>query len=189
MRVVSGSAKGKILKSVSGKSTRPTSDKVKEALFSMIGPYFNGGTVLDLYAGTGALGIEALSRGMEKGIFVDREKRSVDVIAENLLNTRLSEQAEVYRNDAERALKALVKREIAFDLVLLDPPYKLRHMDKLLHAMLADGMIAEDGIAVVEHDAAHRYGDQIGSLRLSKFSVYGDTAVAVYINERNETLP
>src|SRR4051812_46718382 len=78
MRVISGSAKGRPLKAVPGKGTRPTTDKVKEAVFSMIGPYFDGGHLLDLFAGTGGLGIEALSRGMERAVFIDRDKKSVD---------------------------------------------------------------------------------------------------------------
>ncbi len=121
MRVVSGSAKGRPLKAVPGTGTRPTTDKVKEALFSMIGPYFEGGTALDLFAGSGGLGIEALSRGMDKAVFVDLEPKSIEVIRMNLTATKLENQAAIYRNDAGRALKALAKRSTTFDLVFLDP--------------------------------------------------------------------
>src|SRR5699024_1644200 len=127
MRVISGSKKGRPLQAIPGKGTRPTVDKVKEALFSMIGPYFDGGVALDLYAGTAGLGIEALSRGMEKAIFVDIDKYAIEIIKKNLAKTELLDQAEVYKNEATRALKALKKREIAFDLVFLDPPYT--HME------------------------------------------------------------
>jgi len=85
--------------------TRPTTDKVKEAIFSMIGPYFDGGAVLDLFAGTGGLGIEALSRGMDKAVSVDLDYKSVEVVRANLKTAGLAERAEVYKNDAERALK------------------------------------------------------------------------------------
>lgn len=122
MRVVSGSAKGRPLKAVPGTGTRPTTDKVKEALFSMIGPYFDGGVALDLFAGSGGLGIEALSRGMDKAVFIDMESKSIDVIKENLRKTGLEGQAEVFRNDAGRALKALAKRGALFDAVFLDRP-------------------------------------------------------------------
>lgn len=117
MRVVSGSAKGRPLKAVPGTGTRPTTDKVKEALFSMIGPYFDGGVALDLFAGSGGLGIEALSRGMDKAVFIDMESKSIDVIKENLRKTGLEGQAEVFRNDAGRALKVLAKRGALFDAV------------------------------------------------------------------------
>lgn len=110
MRVISGTAKGRPLKSVPGNGTRPTTDKVKEALFSMIGPYFEGGTALDLYAGTGGLGIEALSRGMEAAVFVDMEQKALDTVRANLKAAKVESQAEVYRNDAGRALAALEKR-------------------------------------------------------------------------------
>lgn len=92
VRVVSGSAKGRPLKSVPGSGTRPTTDKVKEAVFSMIGPYFEGGAVLDLFAGTGGLGIEALSRGMESAVFVDMEPKSIDTIRANLKATNLEQE-------------------------------------------------------------------------------------------------
>ena len=108
VRVVSGSAKGRPLKAVPGMGTRPTTDKVKEAIFSMIGPYFDGGTVLDLFAGTGGLAIEALSRGMERAVLVDMDPKSIETIRANLKATKMEGQAEVYRNDAVRALKAAV---------------------------------------------------------------------------------
>ena len=187
MRVVSGTAKGRGLKAVPGRSTRPTSDKVKEAIFSRIGPYFDGGKALDLYAGTGGLGIEALSRGMEGAIFVDIEKKAVDVIRENLQHARLLDRAEVYRNDAEKALKHLAKRGVSFDLVLLDPPYRLKNMDELLGQMQTLGLLNPLADVVIEHDAAHVYTEQIGELIEVKRMNYGDTAVTVYRYEpRND---
>ena len=123
MRVVSGKCKGHPLKAVPGNTTRPTTDKVKESIFNMIG-YFDGGIALDLFGGSGGLGIEALSRGIDKAIFVDRDSKAIKVIHQNLESCRVQEQAEVYRNDAERAVKALIKREMSFDLILIDPPYK-----------------------------------------------------------------
>lgn len=180
MRVVSGTARGHGLKSVPGRSTRPTSDKVKEAIFSRIGPYFDGGTALDLYAGTGGLGIEALSRGMEKAVFIDIEKKAIDVIRENLKRTGLSDQAEVYRNDAERALKHLIKREVSFDLILLDPPYRIKNMDELLELMQSGNLLNPFADIVVEHDAAHVYAEQIGAVKQVKRMDYGEIAVTVY---------
>lgn len=168
------------MKAVTGFGTRPTTDKVKEAIFSIIGPYFAGGSALDLYAGTGALGIEALSRGMDRAIFVDADKKCVEVIRANLRATGLSEQAEVYRNDAERALNALAKRRMAFELVFLDPPYKNRQMDKVLQILQEEHLIKDGAIAVVEHDAAHAYPERIGRFSAVRLSEYGDTAVTVY---------
>jgi 16S rRNA (guanine(966)-N(2))-methyltransferase RsmD len=181
MRVISGSARGRTLKSVPGKGTRPTSDRVKEAIFSMIGPYFAGGEALDLFAGTGGLGIEALSRGMDRAVFVDLEQASVDVVRGNLRSTGLEDRAEVYRNDAVRALKLLARRGRAFDLVFLDPPYKMRHMDELARQMQELNMLKRGSRVVIEHAAEHHYPEDIGQLVRKKRAEYGDTAVSIYV--------
>ncbi|MBD0380402.1 16S rRNA (guanine(966)-N(2))-methyltransferase RsmD [Paenibacillus sedimenti] len=180
MRVISGSAKGRSLKAVPGMSTRPTTDKVKEAIFSMIGPYFDGGQVLDLFAGTGGLGIEALSRGMKKAVFIDIEKKSIDTIQHNLRAAGLVEQAEIYRNDAARALKALAKRGEKFELVFLDPPYKMKVTAELITAMEEQGLLDEQVVIVVEHDAQDVLIEAIGGLEQQRRAEYGDTAVTIY---------
>ncbi|ANE47500.1 DNA methyltransferase [Paenibacillus swuensis] len=185
MRVISGTAKGRSLKAVPGQGTRPTTDKVKEAIFSMIGPYFDGGMVLDLFAGTGGLGIEALSRGMDQGIFIDIEKKSLDVIQDNLKSTRLDAKAETYRNDATRALKALAKRGLTFDLVFLDPPYRMKHVEELVSYMEENALLAEAAVIVVEHDAKHHYPEQMGGAQQHRRVEYGEIAVTVYRFTRN----
>lgn len=180
MRVIAGTAKGRLLKAVPGIGTRPTTDKVKEAIFSMIGPYFDGGLGLDLFAGTGGLGIEALSRGIDRVIFVDMEKTSIQVIEDNLTALRFKEQAEVYRNDAQRALQALSKRGLKFDLIFLDPPYKMKQADELLLQMEQLGMIQDQATVLVEHEAGHAYADEIGRFKVRKRTTYGETAIAIY---------
>jgi 16S rRNA (guanine(966)-N(2))-methyltransferase RsmD len=180
VRVISGVAKGRPLKAVPGNGTRPTTDKVKEAIFSMIGPYFDGGTALDLFAGTGGLGIEAWSRGVERVIFVDREKISIDVIRHNLAAAGAEQASEIYRNDAERALKALAKRGIKFELVFLDPPYKMATMDAVMEELAAKEMLAPDATIVVEHDAEVVYPEELASFRQIRQAKYGDIAVSIY---------
>lgn len=180
MRVVSGSRKGKSLKAVPGNSTRPTTDKVKEAIFNMIGPYFDGGTGLDLFAGSGGLGIEALSRGLEKVIFVDRDRMAIQTIYDNIDACDLREQAEVYRNDAERAIKAVLKREIVFDLVFLDPPYKKQQIVKLIEMLDAAGLLENSGKIVCEHGSDVSLPDEAGSLVRTKKESYGIIAVSIY---------
>ncbi len=180
MRVISGTARGIALKAVPGSGTRPTTDKVKEAIFSMIGPYFSGGTVLDLYAGTGGLGIEALSRGMSQAIFVDMERKSIEVIRHNLEVTRLKDKAEVYKNEASRAVKALAKRGMPLDLVFLDPPYKLKHMHETMEQLKEAQLLHPQATIVIEHDIAHTYSSEIPGFTQERRAEYGDIAVTIY---------
>ncbi|WP_419873064.1 16S rRNA (guanine(966)-N(2))-methyltransferase RsmD [Candidatus Pristimantibacillus sp. PTI5] len=180
MRVIAGEAKGRTLKAVPGMNTRPTTDKVKEAIFSMIGPYFDGGMALDLFAGTGGLGIEAWSRGVERTVFIDREKISIDIIRHNVQTANMGSAAEIYRNDAERALKALAKRGQKFRLVFLDPPYKMITMDSLMTQLVENELLEQDAVIVVEHDASHRYPEQLEHFEQLKHAKYGDTAVTIY---------
>ncbi|WP_336779602.1 16S rRNA (guanine(966)-N(2))-methyltransferase RsmD [Paenibacillus illinoisensis] len=180
MRVVSGSAKGRPLKAVPGNGTRPTTDKVKEALFSMIGPYFEGGTALDLFAGSGGLGIEALSRGMDKAVFVDLESKSIEVIRANLKATKLEDQAAIYRNDAGRALKALAKRTTKFDLVFLDPPYRMKNGDELMLTMHELELLKPEATIVLEYESKYSYPEQFGPFEQTRKAVYGETAVSIF---------
>jgi 16S rRNA (guanine(966)-N(2))-methyltransferase RsmD len=180
MRVVSGNCKGRPLKAVPGNTTRPTTDKVKEALFNMIGPYFNGGMGLDLFAGSGGLGIEGLSRGLEKVIFVDREAKAIQVIHENIKACHFADKAEVYRNDADRALKALHKREIRFDYIFLDPPYKKQQLVNLIEKMEEKQLVNTSGIIVCEHSFDVELPQTIGVFSQLKHETYGIIAITIY---------
>jgi len=180
VRVVAGEAKGRPLKAVPGKGTRPTTDKVKEAIFSMIGPFFDGGVALDLFAGTGGLAIESLSRGAERAIFVDADAKSIEVVRANLKATGFEKKSEVYRNDAERALKVLAKRDTAFDLVFLDPPYRMKNGDELLLRMEESGLLQPGAVIVLEYESSYEYPEAFGSFSLRRKAVYGDTAVSIY---------
>lgn len=186
MRIVSGKCKGRPLKAVPGNTTRPTTDKVKEALFNMIGPYFDGGIGLDLFAGSGGLGLEALSRGLEKVIFIDREPKAIQVINENIKACKFEDQTEIYRNDAERALKALIKREITFDYIFLDPPYKKQQLVSLMEKMDQQDLIKKNGIIVCEHSFDVELPHSIGRLTQMKHEKYGMIAVTIYSRNSEE---
>ena len=193
MRVIAGEAKGRPLKAVPGMNTRPTTDKVKEAIFSMIGPYFDGGTALDLFAGTGGLGIEALSRGMDKAVFIDSERQSILTVRRNVEAARVSDKAEIYCNTAERALKLLEKRQAAFRLAFLDPPYRLKHADLLMKEMHDRRLLERGARIVVEHEAGHLYPEQVPGFRQLRHALYGETAVTIYeyegLSEAKEEFP
>jgi 16S rRNA (guanine966-N2)-methyltransferase len=165
---------------VPGNETRPTSDKVKEALFSMIGPYFAGGEALDLFAGTGALGIEAISRGIERVVFVDVNKRSVETIRHNLQMCGIEDVAEIYRCDASQGLRALAKRGRKFDLIFLDPPYRMKEMSDILEFMELKAIVKHLATVVIEHEATYHYPETIGKFSLRRRSNYGLTALSVY---------
>jgi 16S rRNA (guanine966-N2)-methyltransferase len=180
MRVVSGKCKGHPLKAVPGQSTRPTTDKVKESIFNIIGPYFNGGIGLDLFGGSGGLGIEALSRGLEKVIFVDIDQKAVQTIKQNVEACRLKEQVEVYRNEAEKALKALIKRQQSFELIFLDPPYHQQKLQALISIIESNLLLNKDGKIVVEHSTDVEMPESIGKLMLVRSEKYGITAISIY---------
>jgi 16S rRNA (guanine(966)-N(2))-methyltransferase RsmD len=184
--VVSGICKGRPLKAVPGNTTRPTTDKVKEALFNMIGPYFNGGIGLDLFAGSGGLGIEALSRGLDKTIFIDREKVAIQTIHDNLKACKFEDKAEVYRNDAERALKALIKREISFDYIFLDPPYKKQQLISLMEQMDEQKLIKNGGHIICEHSHDVVLPQSVGKCIQIKHEKYGIIAITIYSKNSDE---
>ncbi|MDM5198752.1 16S rRNA (guanine(966)-N(2))-methyltransferase RsmD [Fictibacillus enclensis] len=180
MRVISGECKGRPLKAVPGQGTRPTTDKIKESLFNIIGPYFKGGLGLDLYGGSGGLGIEALSRGMDKIIFVDRDAKATEVMKSNLKACGYEEQSEVYKIESHRALKALKKREFAFDLVLLDPPYARQRIADDIKKLDEYGLLNRDVQVVAEHDPSVRLPQAIGNLKKVREENYGSTTISLY---------
>ncbi|CAN5896959.1 hypothetical protein BH23ACT11_BH23ACT11_02040 [soil metagenome] len=151
MRVIAGSARGRKLGGVPS-GIRPTSDRVRESLFNSLGQFFDGGSVLDLYAGTGSLGIEALSRGFSQAVFVDKDRRAEAAVRDNLRRTGLEERAEIVRADAARAVESLIARHRLFRLILVDPPYKIAATEvggvfSRLPALLATGgrVVVESG--------------------------------------------
>lgn len=171
MRVISGIHKSKPLESMEGRNTRPTMDKVKEGIFNSL--HEVSGIGLDLFAGSGALGIEALSRGMEKVIFVDQNFKAIKIIKANLQHLNISDQAEVYKNNADRALKALSKRAMQFDVIFLDPPYDKGLIDGALDGIIKFNLLKENGIIVCEFN--HKEEIDTRSFHVIKRYHYGLT--------------
>ncbi|PWA13389.1 16S rRNA (guanine(966)-N(2))-methyltransferase RsmD [Pueribacillus theae] len=184
MRIIAGKMKGLSIKAVPGHSTRPTTDKVRESIFNMIGPYFQNEVGLDLYAGSGALGIEALSRGFSKVIFVDRDYKAVQTINENLKRSHFKENAEVYRNDAKIALKALKKRNIFFSYIFLDPPYNKTTVSDI-ETIQSFGLLSHSGRIIVEHAKEFELHNQIGEIVRTKYETYGSTSISIFSYKMN----
>ena len=152
MRVISGTARGKKLSSLEGLTTRPTLDRVKEALFNILQFDLKGAKILDLFSGSGALGIEALSRGAKEAVLCDNSHKAIQIINKNLEETRLIDKAKVVNRDYIDAIKQLHKQSQKFDIIFLDPPYKTDYVIKSINYILEYKLIAEDGIIVVETD-------------------------------------
>ena len=186
MRVVAGTLKGRSIKAVKGTNTRPTTAKVKESIFNIIGPYFDGGVALDLFGGSGNLGIESLSRGIDRVIFVDRETIAINTIKQNVKDLKIEDQVEIYRNDALKALKAIVKRGLQFDLILLDPPYKGQRINEIIEFIHENELLAIDGIIMAECLKEDELHESIGDIHQVKREIYGITAITIY-NRVDET--
>ncbi len=175
MRVVAGSAKGRQLRGPRSTTTRPTSDRVREALFDILAPYVEGARVLDLYAGTGALAIEALSRGAEAADLVEADRAAQAVIQANLALTGLEDRARLWRMRVDKALTQLASQ---YDLILADPPYADAHVDDLLSQL--GSLLAHEGLVAIEHASRISLPDEAPALRLWKRRRHGDTSLSIY---------
>lgn len=186
MRVITGSARGRRLGELEGMETRPTTDRVKEGMFNILQFDIEGRRVLDLFAGTGQLGIECLSRGAASAVFVDRRADAVKLIRENLKVTDLQDRARVVAGDSMEYLKSL--RE-TFDLVLLDPPYAAGLLEPAIAHIVRFDILAPHGIIVAEHPAERTLPAAQPPYRLHRTYRYGKIGLTVYRrggNEENE---
>lgn len=175
MRVITGKARGAKLLSPEGRDTRPTTDRVKEAMFSIIQFELEGARVLDLFSGSGQLGIEALSRGAASCVFIDQSRTSVELIKTNLAKTGLAQQARVAAMDASAFLKST---QDVFDIILLDPPYAMEGLEEIL--ALCAKRISPVGVLICESAKNTRLPDAVGELTAKREYRYGTTSLNVY---------
>ena len=186
MRVITGFARGRRLKELEGMETRPTTDRVKEGMFSALQFEIEGRKVLDLFAGTGQLGIECLSRGAASAVFVDRRADAVKLIRENLRLTELEDRARVVAGDSMEYLKSI--RE-PFDIIFLDPPYAAGLLEPAIAHIAKFDILAPHGIIAAEHPAARVLPALAPPYRLHRTYRYGKIALTLYRrggNEQNE---
>lgn len=181
VRIAGGTARGMPLAEPRGVRLRPTSGLVREAIFNILGPRVEDASVLDLYAGTGALGIEALSRGAARATFIEAEAACVAAISQSLSRAEMSESGTVLRGRVPAALKAV---EGPFDLIFLDPPYNEPDVETVL--MRLSVLLADDGVVVYEHGSRYNPPERPAGLRLSERRVYGDSAVAFFVAQEGE---
>ena len=177
MRVITGSARGITLKTPEGMVTRPTTDRVKEAMFSIIHFEIPGADVLDLFGGTGQLGIEALSRGAKSAVFVDAGEPACRLIRENLKRTRLEAQARVVRSDY---LAYLERTKDQFDIILLDPPYAEVFLESAIKKITEIDILRQGGIIVAERPLGKELPWEFPGYDRSKDYKYGNTLLTIY---------
>ncbi|WP_220740243.1 16S rRNA (guanine(966)-N(2))-methyltransferase RsmD [Leuconostoc miyukkimchii] len=180
MRVVSGRFRGTKLDAVSGDRTRPTTDKVKEAMFSMLRPYLSGGSVLDLYAGTGGLAIEAVSQGMTHATLVDRQFQAIKVIENNIKKTHDLNSFTVVKAQSQQALQKFVTEQKTFDLVFLDPPYAKETITADMHYMSDNNLLTSGAIILAESDNTANLPDADQTFEIIQQKTYGITVVSIY---------
>lgn len=178
MRVITGTAKGRKIESLEGESTRPTLERVKEALFSSIQFEVQSSVVLDLFAGTGQLGIEALSRGASFCVFIDSDRRCQDLVIQNLKSVNLYKHSKVVSMDS---IQFLMHTKDKFDIVFLDPPYESNLYEKSLE-LLSD-KLNPDGCIICECDISNNLPENISNLYLEKKNKYGKTNILIYRNK------
>lgn len=180
MRIISGKYGGRPLESLPGDFTRPTGDKLKETLFNLIGPYFSGGKVLDLYAGSGALGIEAVSRGMDEAVLVDKSRTAVDIIIENIDMTKEAAKFESLHTSSDAALSQLANRHEQFTLVFLDPPYKEQTIEQDIQKMIQQELLNDIALIVCETASDVTLPKEIGDVRIWQERAFKNTKLTIF---------
>lgn len=189
-RVISGRAGGRLLKAPAGRDTRPTADRTKEAVFSMLGSRlsFDGIRVLDLFAGSGQLGIEALSRGARFAQFVEQDRRAAAVIRANLAACGFEADAAVLQVPARQAIRHLAAEAAApFDLVLMDPPYAAAAAawQQTVPALIAYGLLSDGAAVLMEHGGPPDHAEPVTNLKLVKHCQYGAAMVSFFLYYRS----
>lgn len=185
MRVISGDKKGHRLKAPKGLDVRPTEDKIKESIFNILSPLKDGSIVLDLFAGSGSVGIEFLSRGVKKVYFVDVKQNSIDIIRENLRHTNLENESIVLKMEAGSALKKFSKDNLKFDYIYLDPPFKNHELlYKVINFISKYDLIEYNGLLLIEHEKELDLELNISSFYRYDCRHYGNKSISLYKNKR-----
>ena len=187
MRISGGTAKGRrtatkrlLTENSEGERLRPTSSKVREALFDILRNKIEGASFVDLYAGTGTVGLEALSRGAERSFFVEPDDLRIRTIKNNVLGLGFLEQAAVEKGRAYEFLQKATAENESFDIFFIDPPYDSEEIEKILPLLGEEGLVNEDGIVIVEHFFKRHVPEKAGRLKMKRNYRYGDTMLTLY---------
>lgn len=179
MRVIAGEFKGRRLQAPGGRTTRPTADQVRVALLDALTPWLPDARVLDLYAGAGGVGLEALSRGAAHATFVERDARAVHALEVNVRVLGVGRRARILRRDAGRAIEALARTGERFTVVFLDPPYEVA-ADEALDRLAGGGLVEPGGVAVAQHLTKRPPRDRFGPLAVTRTRRFGETTLTFF---------
>ena len=183
MKVISGDLKGRKLTVPRGHKVRPTGARVKEALFSILGDLVTCADVLDLFSGTGNIGIEALSRGASSCLFIENDPKTLLILEKNIKELSLSDRSKVLKLDVPRGLKLLHRRGVKFDIIFIDPPYIYPKIWDIFTAVSKYDILKEGGTVVWEHDSKKPQKPQYGALKMIETKKYGDTGITFFTKE------
>lgn len=183
MKVISGKLKGRNILGYNIEGTRPTMDRVKESLFGMIQEYVHNSVVLDLFAGSGSLGIEAISNGAKISYFIDNNQEVIKILKKNIINLGIQESARVILSDWKRALNDFANKGIKFNLIFVDPPYDYDVYEKILNKVIELNLLMEDGLIILEHHNLV-FKDNYHNLVRYKERNYGNKTISIYRNVR-----
>jgi 16S rRNA (guanine966-N2)-methyltransferase len=185
MRIIGGQARGRRIATLKGMRLRPTADRVKEALFSILTPDLEGARVLDLFAGSGNLSLEALSRGAASALLVDSSREAGQLIERNLADLGFLDRSTVWVKPVSSALRQLGGRRVKYDMVFVDPPYDEGWLKKVLLSIDERRVLEERGIVVAEHSRREEVADRYGSLAIKHQRAYGDTRLSFFEVKRH----
>ena len=182
MRIVAGTAKGRALSAPkpTARHIRPTADRVRETLFNILGQWLEGEAVLDLYAGTGALGLEALSRGAGRAVLVDQDREALALCRQNTDHLGFTDKVEIIAMPVARAVETLGKKGAKFELIFADPPYAARVVEGVLDGVARHGLLAPEGTVVIEHDKREPAPESHAGFERVDQRRFGDTLVSLF---------
>ena len=186
MRITAGELKNRKIKSREGRETRPTLERIKEAIFSIIGNKVEKSVFLDLYSGTGNIAIEALSRGAARAVMIEEDKEALRIIIENVNNLQLEGRCRAYRNDVFRALEILGRKNEKFDIIFIDPPYKENITSETIEKICESNVLKEEGIIISEHSVYEKLENKIGKFVKYDERDYNKKVVSFYRFEDEE---
>ena len=183
MKIISGTLKGRNLEGYNIEGTRPTMDRVKESLFGMIQDYIKDSTVLDLFAGSGNLGVEAISNGAKIAYFIDNNPEVIKVLNKNIANLDIQSKSRVILSDWKKALNTFATQNIKFDLIFIDPPYAYDVYEKILNKVSTLNILSDNGLIIMEHSNLH-LPTTYENLTLYKERNYGNKSINIYIKKQ-----